>query len=339
VVEKYVRIVGHSKEMEFPFGEDGPWRDFAEEIKLGGFTIVKSSHKLNVDFLIAHSHSKRAILEAKKNRIKLKNRILIIWEPEVVDEKIRSTKVIRQYGNVFVPSESWKVNTYLRRFKWPQSVSNFVEVDFSTWLGRENTPAMIQANKQSIHKNEKYSLRRKVISCLDKSGQIVALYGNNWDRGFIFNLRSWLNSARHVNIRNWRLRTFHTQIKNYSGYRGVVKDKQIINAKHRCSIVIENSLDYVSEKLFDAVASGTYVFYVGPKLSDFGLKDFSLESIRPEPSEIARAVRNFLELDPQKQFELMNAQRKSLEGCLGEYNNSRVLKSLAKECLAIFNAT
>jgi hypothetical protein len=337
VGKKYVRVIGHSREMEFPFGEIGPWRDFAEEIELGGFTIAKSSHELNVDFLIAHSHSNRAILEANQNQIRLKNRILVIWEPEVVDEKIRNPKVLRHYGHIFVPSESWNVNANLKRFKWPQSVSNFIEVDFSSWLKRENTAAMIQANKQSIHKNEKYSLRRKVIASLVEYGQIVALYGNDWNKGLVFNLRSWLNSARHVNLRNWRIRTFDTQINDYPGYRGATGDKLTANAQHRCSIVIENSLDYVSEKLFDAILSGTYVIYVGPNLSDFGLGNFSMESIHPYPDEIARAVNNFLELDPFKQFELMKAQRKSLEVHFEDYNNSQVLRSLAKDCLAKFN--
>jgi hypothetical protein len=334
--DKCVRVVGHSKEMNFPFGEKGPWHDFAEEIKRSGFTIANKSMQASVTHLIAHSHSKSAIREAKKNHVKLSHRILVIWEPSIVDERIRSSRILREYGHVFVPSENWNVNSSLTRFKWPQSVTNFIEPDFAQWLNRENTPVIIQANKYSIHIEEKYSLRRQVLKSLEKAGHVVALYGSDWNRGIVFNLRSWISSMRHVFLRNWHLSTLKSLILNYPGYRGVALNKQQVNAQFRCSIVIENSLDYMSEKLFDAVSSGSYVFYVGPNLSDFGLGDFPLQKLRPNANEITRAVEQFLGLDPEVQFHLMNSQRKGLSNYLDSYNNSNVLRHLATTCVTKF---
>jgi hypothetical protein len=335
--EKYVRIIGHSKEMEFPFGKIGPWREFADQIESGGLVIADVAYRGRVEYLIAHSHSKRAIREANTNRIKLQNRILVIWEPNVVNEKIRSDRVTRNYGHVFAPSDIWEMNVEITRFKWPQSLTNFMEVDLHSWINRENLPAMIQSNKYSIHKNEKYTLRRQVLFTLEKSGKTAALYGNDWNKGLIFNFRSWLSSARHVKLRNWRFRTFKTQINNYIDYRGAVENKLFAIAQHRCAVVIENSLDYVSEKLFDAISAGSYVFYVGPKLSDIGLGNLAVQQLSPEASEIATAITRFLEMPPKKQFELMIAQRESLDEYFEDYDNSKVLRKLAMDCLTKFN--
>lgn len=336
MLDKYIRIVGHSKEMVFPFGDKGAWREFADEIVKNGFTILEKSNVSTAGYLIAHSHSKLAIREAKKNKTKLNHRILVIWEPKVIDEKIRKPSVLKNYGNVFVPSEYWNVESSLTRFKWPQSVTNFVIPTFTEWLDRENVPVIIQANKFSVHKDEKYSLRRQVINKLEKSEYPVALYGSNWNKGILFNVRSWLGSTRNVYLRNWRLSTLKSQVNNYAGYRGVAVDKQQVNARYRCTIVIENSLDYVSEKLFDAVSSGTYVIYVGPNLSDFGLGSFHLEQLEPSASVITQAVDKFLSLNPEVQFHLMNTQRESLKKYLDSFNNSNVLTNLARTCVAKF---
>lgn len=336
--DKCIRVVGHSKEMEFPFGDKGAWRDFADEIERNGFTIADKLKEPSVKYLIAHSHSKPAIREAKKNRVKLSHRILVIWEPDIVDEKIRSSRILKNYGHVFVPSEYWYVNSSLTRFKWPQSVTNYMEPNFAEWLKRENKPVIIQANKYSIHKDEKYSLRREVITSLEKTEHAVVLYGSDWNKGVIFNLRSWLSSARHVFLRNWRFGSLNSQINNYSNYRGVAENKQHVNAQFRCSVVIENSLDYISEKLFDAVSSGSYVFYVGPDLSDFGLGDFPLQQIRPNAFEITKEVNKFLGLDPEVQFQLMNSQRIGLSSYLDSYSNSKILTDLARTCVTKFTA-
>jgi hypothetical protein len=328
--------VGHAKEMMFPFGDGGAWGHFANEIEKSGFTIATNEKSPDVNYLIAHSHSRQAIREANENGVPLKNRILVIWEPSVVNEKLRHPRTLKHYGHVFVPSAGWIAREDFIPFKWPQSVSGFLEVDFSDWVRRENTSVVIQANKFSIHKNEKYSLRRKSIRTLQDLGFEVALFGSDWDKGSIHNLRSWLSSARYVSLKNWRLKTLGSQVNNHSGYRGVVENKQFASAQYRCAIVIENSLDYVSEKLFDAVSSGAYVIYVGPDLSKFGLVDFVLKSIHPSEFEIACSVVDFLRLEPEKQFEIMKTQRDSLLKYLNEHDNTFVLRNLAKECLEKF---
>ncbi len=337
MLSKRIRIVGHSKELVFPFSQEGPWRDFANEIENNGYVITTAEKDPKVNFLIAHSHSQAAIKEADKNKISRSNRVLVIWEPVIVDERIRSYRVLKNYGHVFLASRLWKVKTRASYFNWPQSVSDQIQVDYESWNSRENCPVMIQANKYSIHKDEKYSLRRRVIRSLEKSHYPVALYGSNWNKGLMFNLKSWLSSARRVKIRNYRIGTFFYHINSYKHYRGIAENKEIVNSQYKCSIVIENSLDYISEKLFDAVSAGTYVFYIGPKVSDFGLNGFRVESIDSNAEEIKKSVQRFLEFEPAIQFKMMLDQRNSLLPYLQMYKNSEVLGNLARECVSKFN--
>jgi hypothetical protein len=54
-------------------------------------------------------------------------------------------------------------------------------------------------------------------------------------------------------------------------YRGYVQDKDLEISKYKYCVVIENSPDYVSEKLFEATRNACLVFYDGPTLSEFGI--------------------------------------------------------------------
>jgi hypothetical protein len=54
---------------------------------------------------------------------------------------------------------------------------------------------------------------------------------------------------------------------------GIVDDKQAVLADAEFAVVIENSANYVSEKLFDAMFAGCVPLYVGPPLSSVGIPD------------------------------------------------------------------
>ena len=50
-----------------------------------------------------------------------------------------------------------------------------------------------------------------------------------------------------------------------------MENKWSVLRNYRYCIVIENSSDFVSEKLFDAVSMGCLPLYVGPNLENFGI--------------------------------------------------------------------
>lgn len=334
--KKVVRIVGHSKEQVFPFGTSGPWKLYADRFIAAGFTIAELNPHSKITHLVAHSHSKDAILEAIRAGVPLSNRVLVIWEPKVVDERIRSKKIRKLYGTVIYASKLWTEEMTESFFPWPQAVENFREITYEDWAKRENSAVMIQANKFSIHKDEMYSLRRRVINEFEDSPQSLALYGSHWNSGFIYNLRSWIASSRRVKPANWAISTIKDQVTKYPKYLGEVKNKHQTNLKYRITVVIENSLDYVSEKLFDAMSAGTYVVYIGPNLYQFGINGSLLNFSARESSEIKRIVCDFLSKSSLDQFEMMSAQRNSVLMDIVKLDHNLVLGDLAVMTISNF---
>lgn len=334
--KRIVRIVGHSGEFVFPFGDSGPWKLYEKKFIEAGFTIAGLEQNPPITHLVAHSHSKRALSEAKWYGVPIKNRVLVIWEPSVVDERIRSRKIRKQYGTVFYASRIWAEENGEKYFQWPQSIENFNEIGFKDWMMRQNCAVMIQANKYSIHKDELYSLRRRVIKGFEDSPNCFALYGSNWNAGNFYNFRSWIASGRRIKVSNWRLKTIRDQVTNFPYYLGEIRNKPLVNSKYRVSVVIENSLDYVSEKLFDALAVGTYVVYCGPSLNLFKLENIQLCLPSPTASEIKRVVSEFLALPPWEQYQAMLVQRESILVHLKRHDHNTILSKLAESTILNF---
>ncbi len=334
--KKVVRIVGHSKELVFPFGTNGPWKLYADKFIAAEFTIAELKPHSKITHLVAHSHSKEAMLEAIKCGVPLRNRVLVIWEPEVVNEKIRSEKIRNLYGTIIYASRLWTREIGEKYFDWPQSVDNFSKISFENWVKRENSSVMIQANKYSMHRNEMYSLRRRVIKEFENSPQSLALYGSHWDAGYIYNLRSWITSSRRVRAINWALTTFKDQVTKYPNYLGEIDNKHQINSKYRITVVIENSLDYVSEKLFDALSSGTYVVYLGPNLDHFDINGSKLNCSALDSLTIKEIILDFLAQSSLDQYEMMSAQRNSILNDIKKLDHNLVLSELAALTISSF---
>lgn len=124
---------------------------------------------------------------------------------------------------------------------------------------------MVAANKLSLVSGELYSLRRSVA--LHES-DVVDLFGYSWAPGLARNFRTVLGEIG--------LTVFSGIWPNVSGlsqfgrtppsYRGESKNKLDPYADNRFAIVIENSLELRTEKLFDAVEAGSIPIYVGPEV-------------------------------------------------------------------------
>ena len=91
-----IRIVGHEGQPVFPFGESGPWKEFANIFFSSGHEIVEDSFDSQVDVLISNRHSTRALKEADSNFVPKARRFLILWEPKIVDESSYRKSALNQ---------------------------------------------------------------------------------------------------------------------------------------------------------------------------------------------------------------------------------------------------
>jgi hypothetical protein len=324
-----IRVVGHSGESVFPFGTSGPWVAFRDTIISKGHQITNSDFGAEVDALIAHRHSIEALREADDNGVPRSRRALVVWEPEIVEKERYSVEVLKNYGVIYAPSPIWASKVSGKSFRWPQDAIVGISPQ-RDWIKRKNKFVIIQGNKFSARKGELYSLRRKVIKGLNEK---VDLYGTNWNKGVRFDWWHWSRSAIRSNLKEISIASISGIGRHYANYFGETSFKKETLANYRLAIVIENSSDFVSEKLFDAISAGCLAIYVGPILEEFGIDESKIIVCPESRSEIINACLEIQKLDVAEQYRKAQAQNAFLKTISGSWENREVLKILARDIL------
>jgi hypothetical protein len=83
-------------------------------------------------------------------------------------------------------------------------------------------------------------------------------------------------------IRGW--------FKSPRSYKGPAEDKLATLSSYNYSVVIENSLDYMSEKLFDCLFAGVFPIYVGPDPREFGIPEFAAIHSKPNIESVLESI-------------------------------------------------
>jgi hypothetical protein len=119
----------------------------------------------------------------------------------------------------------------------------------------------------SFVRGELYSLRREIAS---KFQEDVDLYGFDWNKSMPSNLKTVLGElALTLKARKIpRLSGLKGFGYNFSNYCGASQEKLTPYSKNKFAIVIENSLELRTEKLYDSVEAGAIPLYVGPKVPE-----------------------------------------------------------------------
>lgn len=175
------------------------------------------------------------------------------------------------------------------RVNWPQNWNlKFLKLSKSESPVRSDRAVMINRNLMSFVSGEMYSLRRRLVQ---RSSEID-LWGMGWDMPLIPRairvIEELLIPLRHgfpVNpssIKGWFNRPLN--------YKGPAEDKISTLATYNYSIVIENSLDYMSEKLFDCLLAGTFPIYVGPNPVEFGIPEFAAIHSNPDVDSVLESI-------------------------------------------------
>ena len=330
-----IRVIGHGGEGVFPFGSSGPWKEFEKVLSSRGHQICSSDMTESADALIAHSYSTNIGEFIERNMIPKSKLILVLWEPYIV-ETTRYTKEVRsKFGTVFAPSIEWSKKIDALSFKWPQDEIPDEDV-FMGWEERTNRAVMVQGNKFSARKGELYSLRRQVITNLGIPA--LDLFGTNWNKGLNFDWLHWSSSLLNSKFSEVSLKSFFGIGKKYSNYRGVTDDKNRTLSQYRIAVVIENSADFVSEKLFDSIRSGCVSVYVGPNLEQYGIPKESAIQVDAKHEVVSSMVRSLLEKSDKELEKIARNQRENLMKVSKDWNNTLVLSTLASHMVDILEA-
>lgn len=333
-----IRLIGHSKNPTMNVGVEGPWYQFKKTLEELGLEINTEDFGNKNDCLIANSHSKEAILECKNNKTPINRRILILWEPKIVVPKLYSRRILSQYGKIYTPSVDWSEKVKGEIFKWPQLNLRSHVPKYENWGVRKNKAVMVLANKFSASRGEQYSLRRELNRlCADK--EIMDLYGAKWNEGYMYNMRHYVGNLLRTPITNLDLSSAKYLKKKYSNFKGHSENKLDTTSKYAISVVIENSSDYISEKLFDSVASGAITIYVGPNLERYGLSGETAIQTKASAKEIIKVVRNLQSKSIDEQRKIAKNQYNSLLKAADRWEGNLVLTTLARDINSYLEST
>ncbi len=218
--------------------------------------------------------------------------LLVIQEPEVVrplNQELIAKKLFKNYLLVGRPQKSNSIRwpaLYLNRFGENSAVFKVT-----------NRACMIASNKLSTAKGELYSLRRN-LALRDSR---IDLYGVGWDSKLIARLGQFVYESFTAIMAGKfpSLKGVWTFL--FATYRnlGSPASKLETNRRYKASIVIENSREYMSEKLLDAISAGSIPVYVGPKVSSFSIPSNLIVEVEPSVESIARGLDIALAMDYQ----------------------------------------
>ena len=167
---------------------------------------------------------------------------------------------------------------------------------------RINNVIMINSAKFSAHKESLYGLRRKASKELFNMQIGYKLAGENWKMPKTKEIRERIWAIRKE-IRAGNLPDFREAF-SYISYRfpeyvGRVDDKIIELSKYKYALVIENEPDYISEKLFDAIAAKCVPIYIGENLADYNFLKDCVVQLAPRVSSILE----FFEHENQQMYD------------------------------------
>ena len=225
------------------------WQLITRALNQRGYTIKTSNlsqfrslkHKKakalkNTKYLIfmnipdwTHKNWKQQLAKLPKKKL-----ILIAYEPPSVKPEMYTKEVLQLFGKVLTWDDDLVDNTKFFKINYPVLRPMITNVPS---FSQKKLLTQFSANKLSIHPNELYSERKKVIEFFEtKKGNDFEFYGPGWKK------------------------------EKYRNYRGVVEEKLRVLKNYRFSICYENIhgiKGYITEKIFDCFAAGCVPIYWG----------------------------------------------------------------------------
>jgi hypothetical protein len=230
--------------------------------------------------------SDRAFLKwLKKHK---KTAVLVINEPEVVIPEHSKVKLRKLFKRVVEVGRPFSQPTV----PWPQTWTSKTDDQEARFSDRA---VLIQSGKYSFVRGQLYGLRIRLAS----SEKRIDVFGHGWTES------PWRTLARLSLELVRALRgsakldfsTLNTAFKRPINYLGPVESKMAGMSKYKVAVVIENSQEYMSEKLFDAFFGRCIPVYVGAELEPFGIPESLYVKADPNQKSVSDAISLALSMD------------------------------------------
>ena len=258
-----------------------------------GMIVTKSlsdaTHYLSLDVKVDE------IAQVDLVKIPKRRRFLIIQEPEVVLPANYASKYLKTFGTVIRVGRNQAKDLY--SLYWPQ----FWPKDQPKTNSKSRADlgaVLIAGNHLSFIAGELYSLRRKCVYKIDN----LQVYGRGWNRGLIDKLKvTSINLSELILFRKRVSRkSLSCWFKNYEKNVESPDNKLEILQNFKITLVIENSQEFLSEKLFDAFFAGCIPIYVGPQVSEYSIPNTLVVQCEPNVRSVVKGIRTAEGMDYQR---------------------------------------
>jgi hypothetical protein len=138
---------------------------------------------------------------------------------------------------------------------------------------------LINANKMSLISGELYSFRRELMHAFP-----IDTFGHHWTSKLSDRVKTLLGEVKIAlsNLLRPQFSSIRLWWARHPNIKGPVSDKLKTLEKYQLAVVVENSTDYMSEKLFDALVAGCLPIYVGPDPTSYGIPEHLV--VRSDPN-------------------------------------------------------
>ena len=224
-----------------------------------------------------HPRFNRELRRAKKLGVA---RVLIKQEPRAIIPQHKHENPGNIFDKVFTRGSSRESTVFNCLISWDQRFIHESE--------RLEKVVAVSADKWSFVPSELYSLRLHAYS----KDPRIDVYGHGWNQGLGEKLIG-LGKALYVTITSGtlpKLSNLAFAFRKPLTFLGPTEDKALTLSRYKVSLVIENDLSSMSEKLVDTILAGTIPVYVGPDAGNFGVPESLVIQSIPEISAISNAI-------------------------------------------------
>jgi len=251
--------------------------------------------------------------------ILVRNETIVVWPDNYNSKAISLTSKLIEVGR-----HGGENNL---NFPWPQDWSQNLEFK-EVATTRSEAVVLVNGNKLSFINGEMYSFRRQCISNLPN----LDFYGTGWNFSVLRKMLIFAEEIRLtiksglipnlINSRGW--------LKQPANWKGAPKSKLDTLSQYKYSLVIENSLDYMTEKLFDAFFARCIPVYVGPAVVKYDIPANLLVQVDPTLNSVEQGIEAAKAMDYEQWRTSLNAWLKS-DAVFNKWSATNVYDSIARE--------
>jgi hypothetical protein len=318
---------------------------FKEELRVQGFDETLKFEKADIIYAFDHPRLFSKTLSALKGSKAQK--VLLRFEPPAVNPILYSKNTLRHYDKVLSMGGTKHLGVSEQVIHWPyfshpnpakpnqDEILDSKSISFSSFGGngdRRIKLSMIVSNKVAWSKPSNYKLRRDLILKAVDYG--LSCYGMGWQSSRTFRLATnlrlylfFLSQRQFVNPLHVVENLFFPKQKSIS----TIVNKFDVLTNSDFHLVIENSSNYVSEKLLDALVAGAVPIYIGPDLKPYGIPTTCVITPKNDVGDVIKALQNLKGLNLETIREQISKFINSDKG-LGAWEPSKVAQSIIGIC-------